>query len=75
VVAVALDTMVVSALLHPSRSHPGAEEYRRRVAGSPIVISFVVVTELRYGALQAWVGRASGSCVRAGSEPVRDRAA
>ncbi len=54
--AVALDTMVVSALLHPSRSHPAAEEYRRRVAGRPIVISFVVVTELRYGALKAGWG-------------------
>ena len=43
----------MSALLHPSRSHPAAEEYRRRVAGRPIVISFVVVTELRYGALKA----------------------
>lgn len=54
--AVALDTMVVSALLHPSRSHPAAEEYRKRVAGRPIVISFVVVTELRYGALKAGWG-------------------
>ena len=54
--AVALDTMVVSALLHPSRSHPAAEDYRRRIAGRPIVISFVVVTELRYGALKAGWG-------------------
>ena len=46
----------MSALLHPSRSHPAAEEYRRRVAGRPIVISFVVVTELRYGALKAGWG-------------------
>ena len=48
--------MVLSALLHPSRSHPAAEEYRKRVAGRPIVISFVVVTELRYGALKAGWG-------------------
>jgi hypothetical protein len=31
--AVAFDTMVLSALLHPSQSHPAAEEYRKRLAG------------------------------------------
>ena len=50
---VVLDTMVVGALLHPSRSHPAAERYRARIDQRPIVISFVTVTELRYGALKA----------------------
>jgi predicted nucleic acid-binding protein len=54
---VTLDTMVVSALLHPARAHPAAADYRARVAGRPIVVSFVVVTELRYGALKAGWGQ------------------
>ena len=53
---VVLDTMVVSALLHPSRAHPAAADYRDRIAGRPVVVSFVVVTELRYGALTAGWG-------------------
>ena len=54
--AVVLDTMVLSALLHPSRAHPAAADYRDRIAGRPVVVSFVVVTELRYGALKAGWG-------------------
>ena len=54
--AVALDTMVVSALLHPTRAHPAAADYRARIAGRATVVSFVVVTELRYGALRAGWG-------------------
>lgn len=45
--------MVLGALLHPSRSHPAGERYRARIDQRPIVISFVTVTELRYGALKA----------------------
>ena len=54
--AVALDTMVVSALFHPARAHPAAADYRARIAGRPVLVSFVVATELRYGALKAGWG-------------------
>lgn len=48
-----LDTMVVSALVHPNPSNPRAIAYRQLIQGQLTVISFVVVTELRYGALKA----------------------
>ncbi len=52
--------MVLSALLHPSRSHPAARGYRRRIARRPIVISFVVLTELCCGALKSGWGELRG---------------
>ena len=48
--------MVVSSLLHANRQPERAEQYRSLIAGRPIVISFVTVTELRYGALKAGWG-------------------
>jgi predicted nucleic acid-binding protein len=50
---VVVDTMAVGALLHPSGKHPAAPAYRERIDGRPVVVSFVSVTELRYGALKA----------------------
>ena len=54
--AVALDTMVISALLHPSRTHSKATEYRALIGSRAVVVSFAVVTELRFGALKAGWG-------------------
>lgn len=51
-----LDTMAVSALLHPSRNPDRAAAYRRVIAGDPILVSFVTITEIRYGALRAGWG-------------------
>ena len=51
--AVVVDTMVVSALVEPDRVSIGAAEYRSLIGARPIVVSFVTVAELRYGALKA----------------------
>ena len=51
--AVVVDTMVVSSLLNASRSPQTAAAYRSLIGGRPIVVSFVTVTELRYGAIKA----------------------
>ncbi len=54
--AVVIDTMVVSALINPDRRNPASSEYRGLIDGRMIVLSFVTVTELRYGALKAGWG-------------------
>ena len=54
--AVVIDTMVVSALINPDRGNPEATEYRALIAERTIVVSFVTVTELRFGALKAGWG-------------------
>jgi tRNA(fMet)-specific endonuclease VapC len=54
--AVMLDTMAVSALMNPDRSGADAVEYRDLVGARVILVSFVTVTELRYGALKAGWG-------------------
>jgi predicted nucleic acid-binding protein len=51
--AVVVDTMVVSALVDPDRTSMAAAEYRALIGARPIVVSFITVTELRYGALKA----------------------
>ena len=48
--------MVVSALVNEGRHPAKAAQFRALVGESPIVISFVTVTELRYGALRAGWG-------------------
>ena len=50
--AVVIDTMVVSALVN-SAHDPTAARYLSLIAGRLILVSFVTVTELRYGALKA----------------------
>lgn len=52
---VVVDTDVVSWLLDP-RPSPHAESARRIVGGRARVVSFVTVTELRFGALRAGWG-------------------
>lgn len=54
--AVVVDTMVVSSLVNAHRKPAPAGEYRALIAGRPIVVSFVTVTEMRYGALKAGWG-------------------
>lgn len=54
--AVVVDTMVVSSLVNAHRRPAMAAEYRALIAGRPIVISFVTVTEMRFGALKAGWG-------------------
>lgn len=48
--AVVVETMVISALVGASRRGSAATAYRLLVADRPVVVSFVTVTELRYGA-------------------------
>jgi predicted nucleic acid-binding protein len=51
--AAVVDTMVVSALVDPDRTSIAAAEYRALIGARPIVVSFITVAELRYGALKA----------------------
>lgn len=51
--AVVLDTMAVSALVNATRNLERAATYRSVIGAAPIVVSFMTVTELRYGALRA----------------------
>jgi predicted nucleic acid-binding protein len=50
---VVVDTMVVSALVNERRDPATATEYRKLIDGRAVVISFVTVTEMRYGTLKA----------------------
>jgi len=56
---VVIDTDVASWLLDP-RPSPHAEEARRVIGERSRVVSFVTVTELRYGALRANWGELRG---------------
>ncbi len=53
---VVVDTMVVSSLVNAHRKPGPAAEYRTLIAGRRTVVSFVTVTEMRYGALKAGWG-------------------
>ena len=48
--AVVIDTMAVSALINPDRWSAEAGEFRDLIGGRVTLVSFVTVTELRYGA-------------------------
>jgi tRNA(fMet)-specific endonuclease VapC len=54
--AVVIDTMAVSALINPDRRSADAGEFRNLVGGRVTLVSFVTVTELRYGASKAGWG-------------------
>lgn len=54
--AVVVDTMVVSSLVNAHRKPAPAAKYRTLIAERPIMVSFVTVTEMRYGALKAGWG-------------------
>ena len=55
--SVVVDTMVVSALVNVGRVPAAAARYRSLIGGRPVVVSFVTVTELRFGAIRAGWGR------------------
>lgn len=54
--AVVVDTMAVSALMNASRNPERAAAYRRAIKDDSILVSFVTITELRFGALRAGWG-------------------
>lgn len=54
--AVVVDTMAVSALVNAARNPDRAAAYRRAIADDPILVSFMTITELRFGALRAGWG-------------------
>lgn len=49
--SVVVDTMVVSGLLNAGRDPGVAQRYRAAINGRSVVVSFVTVTELRFGAI------------------------
>ena len=53
---VVVDTMAVSALVNEHRDADTAWRYRRVVADRSVLVSFVTVTEMRYGAIKAGWG-------------------
>ncbi len=48
--------MAVSALVNAPRNPKLTDRYRAVIADAPIVVSFMTITELRYGALRAGWG-------------------
>jgi predicted nucleic acid-binding protein len=54
--SVVVDTMVVSALLHAGRDPGAAARYRSIIDGRTVLVSFVTVTEMRFGAIKAGWG-------------------
>ena len=55
--SVVVDTMVVSALVNVGRVPVAAARFRSLIDGRPVVVSFVTVTELRFGAIRAGWGQ------------------
>ena len=54
--SVVVDTMVVSALVNSGRNPGAAARYRSVIDGRTVVVSFVTVTEMRFGAIKAGWG-------------------
>lgn len=54
--SVVVDTMVVSALVNAGRDPGTATRYRSVIDGRTVVVSFVTVTEMRFGAIKAGWG-------------------
>jgi len=54
--SVVVDTMVVSALVNAGRDSDAAARYRAAIDGRSVVVSFVTVTEMRFGAIKAGWG-------------------
>lgn len=53
---VVVDTMAVSALVNEQRDPDTARDYRKLVADRPVLVSFVTIAEMRYGAIKAGWG-------------------
>lgn len=56
---VVVDTMAVSALVNEQRDPDRARRYRQLVADRSVLVSFVTVGEMRYGAIKAGWGELS----------------
>lgn len=54
--SVVVDTMVVSALVNAGRDPAAAARCRATIGGRSVVVSFVTVTEMRFGAIKAGWG-------------------
>ena len=54
--SVVVDTMVVSALVNASRDPGAAASYREAIGGRTVLVSFVTITEMRFGAIRAGWG-------------------
>ena len=54
--SVVVDTMVLSALVNAGRDTGAAERCRSAIDGRSVVVSFVTVTEMRFGAIKAGWG-------------------
>lgn len=54
--SVVADTMVVSALVNAGRDPGAATRYRSVIDGRSVVVSFVTITEMRFGAIKAGWG-------------------
>jgi hypothetical protein len=54
--SVVVDTMVVSALVNAGRDPDAAARYRSVIGDRSVVVSFVTVTEMRFGAIRAGWG-------------------
>ncbi|MDQ6848390.1 MAG: PIN domain-containing protein [Actinomycetota bacterium] len=54
--SVVVDTMAVSALVNAGRDPDAAARYRSVIDGRSVVVSFVTVTEMRFGAIKAGWG-------------------
>ncbi len=52
--------MVVSALVNARRNPDAAAQCRSVIDGRPVVVSFVTVTEMRFGAINAGWGETGG---------------
>ena len=48
--------MVVSALVNASRNPGPAARYREAIGGRTVLVSFVTITEMRFGAIRAGWG-------------------
>jgi predicted nucleic acid-binding protein len=53
---VVVDTMVVSALVNAGHDPGTATRYRSEIDGRTVLVSFVTVTEMRFGAIKAGWG-------------------
>ncbi|HET7487945.1 MAG TPA: PIN domain-containing protein [Acidimicrobiales bacterium] len=54
--SVVVDTMVVSALVNAARDPGSAARHRSAIGDRSVVVSFVTVTEMRFGAINAGWG-------------------
>lgn len=69
--AVVLDTMAMSAIVNESKKPGKSLDVRNAIGDRSVVLSFVTVTELRFGAINAGWGELHNDCSSAASRPSR----